>query len=95
MDGIKPPIFCHVAGMWAGAHAGLGIAVRTEMGLPAGCKVIHDSAVLPALPNVYIFLLTQKVTGSQAIERLIEILRDTLKGQLDDIAISDIKDTKA
>lgn len=74
-----------VAGMWAAAQAGLGITVRTEIGLPAGCSALTPSSGLPPLPDVAVFMLTRKKTPSPAVKRLIDILHDTITAQLSDI----------
>lgn len=74
-----------VAGMWAAAQAGLGITVRTEIGMPAGCKAFTTSSGLPALPDVQVFMLTYKKTPSAAVKRLIDILHETITAQLNDI----------
>jgi len=74
-----------VAGMWAAAQAGLGITVRTEIGMPPGCKALTSSSGLPALPDVQVFMLTHKKTPSAAVKRLIDILHETITAQLNDI----------
>jgi DNA-binding transcriptional LysR family regulator len=38
-----------LAGVWAAVGAGLGVTVRTAMGLPPNCKIL---AALPALPKI-------------------------------------------
>ena len=74
-----------VAGMWAAAQAGLGIAIRTEMGLPAGCMALPAGAGLPPLPEINIFMLINQKDRSPAVKLLIDVLHDTLTGQLKDI----------
>lgn len=74
-----------LAGLWAAAQAGLGITLRTEMGLPAGCKVLTRTSGLPALPVVHIFLLKQRKAASPAAGRLTEILLETLREQVEEI----------
>lgn len=74
-----------VAGMWAAAQAGLGITIRTEIGIPAGCRVLTASSGLPALPDIQVFILTHKETPAPAVKRLIDILHDTITAQLHDI----------
>jgi len=69
-----------LAGLWAAAQAGLGVTLRTETGLPAGCKVLHTG--LPALPTMHLFLLLQKQQPPAAVARLAAILEDTLKEQV-------------
>ncbi|PSL47884.1 DNA-binding transcriptional LysR family regulator [Chitinophaga niastensis] len=74
-----------VAGMWAAAQAGLGITIRTEMGLPAGCIPLSATAGLPPLSEVHIFMLTYQKSPSPAVKRLIDILRETLTEQVNEI----------
>lgn len=74
-----------VADMWAAAQAGLGITIRTEIGLPAGCRVLTPSSGLPPLPDIAVFMLTHKKAPSPAVKRLIDILHDTITAQLNDI----------
>ncbi|MEV4885948.1 LysR family transcriptional regulator [Chitinophaga ginsengisegetis] len=74
-----------VAGMWAAAQAGLGITIRTEMGLPTGCVALATTSGLPALPDVAVFMLTRKKTPSPAVKRLTDILFDTITAQVNDI----------
>ncbi|HEY9262893.1 LysR substrate-binding domain-containing protein [Chitinophaga sp.] len=74
-----------VAGMWAAAQAGLGITIRTEIGLPAGCRVLTPSSGLPPLPDVAVFMLMRKKTPSPAVKRLIDILHETITTQLNDL----------
>ncbi|TWF35856.1 DNA-binding transcriptional LysR family regulator [Chitinophaga polysaccharea] len=67
-----------LAGMWAAAQAGLGITIRTAMGLPTGCTVLNGTSGLPSLPDVEVFMLTYKKSPSKAVKRLIEILHETI-----------------
>ena len=74
-----------LAGLWAASQAGLGITVRTEIGMPAGCKALPVSAGLPPLPSLQIFLQQSAPTSSPALSRLEEILRDTIREQIQSI----------
>lgn len=71
-----------VAGMWAAARAGLGVTVRTEIGLPPDCKPLPASSRLPALPEIIVYLLIHRKKPSAAVIRLTEILQDTLAALL-------------
>lgn len=71
-----------LAGMWAAAQAGLGITIRTAMGLPAGCTILNSASGLPSLPDVEVFMLTYKKTPSKAVKRLIEILHETIAASI-------------
>ena len=68
-----------LSGLWAAAAAGLGVTIRTGLGLPPGLAALTPErglpAVLPALPLV----LTQADPDpSPAIVRLGEIVRDAV-----------------
>jgi DNA-binding transcriptional LysR family regulator len=71
-----------LAGLWAAAQAGLGVTIRTAIGLPPGCKVLPASAGMPPLPFLHLFLQQQKQHAAPAVERLTEILQETLREQV-------------
>lgn len=76
----------NVAGMWAAARAGLGITIRTQIGLPADCKPLPVSGSLPTLPHIFVFLLTASPKKASApVLRLTEIVHDTLSNELKDL----------
>ncbi|MBC9932876.1 LysR substrate-binding domain-containing protein [Chitinophaga qingshengii] len=76
----------NVAGMWAAAKAGLGITIRTPIGLPADCKLLPVSGTLPALPQITVYLLiAPRKKTSAAILRMIEIVQETLSAELKNI----------
>lgn len=68
-----------LSGIWAAVAAGLGITVRTRAGLPDGLRVRDD---LPKLPAVGLVLHHAEAKPSKAIERLAEIVRETVHGLL-------------
>lgn len=73
----------NVAGMWAAARAGLGITIRTQIGLPPDCKVLPVSRGLPALPQIFVYLLTApRKKNAAAAARLTAIVQDTLSSEL-------------
>lgn len=65
-----------LAGIWAGASAGLGVTVRTPIGLPAGLRILDtgDSA-LPPLSTLPLMLHRSEDVLSGATARLAEILQ--------------------
>ena len=67
-----------LAGLWAAAAAGLGVTIRTRVGMPAALGVLND---LPALPDIAL-TLHQAAGGTPAVERLKEILVQTLGDSL-------------
>ena len=66
-----------LSGVWAAVGAGLGITVRTGVGLPPQLKVLDG---LPALPTVGLNLHRAEARPSPAVRRLEEILSTHLDG---------------
>jgi DNA-binding transcriptional LysR family regulator len=69
-----------LAGLWAAAAAGLGVTVRTRIGLPAALVTIEPG--LPPLPRVPL-TLHALADAPPAVARLREILLDVLARGLD------------
>ena len=68
-----------LAGLWAATEAGLGVTLRTAIGLPRSLTVLKPaSSGLPALPEVQLTLCRKKRAGTVAVNRLSEILRETI-----------------
>ncbi len=72
-----------LAGLWAAADAGLGVTIRTRIGLPAGLTLLPAGreAGLPKLPRVALTLHRIAEAGP-AVVRLGEILLDVLAREL-------------
>lgn len=72
-----------LAGTWAAVTAGLGVSVRTPLGLPAGVRALTaKEAGLPALPMLGLALHRADAEPSPAVARLADILVDTLMPSL-------------
>jgi DNA-binding transcriptional LysR family regulator len=67
-----------LSGLWAAAAAGLGVTVRTPLGLPSPLTVLGKSNVLPKLPQIALSLYTAQPEPPQAVARLREILIEEL-----------------
>jgi DNA-binding transcriptional LysR family regulator len=67
-----------LAGLWAAASAGLGITVRTTLGLPPHLASLGEASDLPILPETSLSLYTSERSQSPAVARLREILLDEL-----------------
>jgi DNA-binding transcriptional LysR family regulator len=67
-----------LAGLWAAAAAGLGVTIRTRVGMPATVRVLHD---LPPLPDIAL-TLHRAAGGTPAVDRLRQILVQTLADSL-------------
>lgn len=74
-----------LSGLWAAAQAGLGITLRTEIGVPAGCRILPTGTGLPALPVMHFFLQQRKQPPSPALARLTDILVSTIKEQINNL----------
>jgi DNA-binding transcriptional LysR family regulator len=65
-----------LTGLWAAAEAGLGITVRSPIGVSPRLAVLNPrKAGLPALPKIGLFLHETESEPSAAIRRLREIIR--------------------
>lgn len=67
-----------LAGLWAGVKAGLGITIRTPEGLPQQLRVLDKSYRLPKLASVGLCLHAATSSPLPAVERLREVLLETL-----------------
>jgi DNA-binding transcriptional LysR family regulator len=67
-----------LAGLWAAASAGLGVTIRTRVGLPATLRILDG---LPVLPEI-VLTLHQTANSTPAVARLKEILMQTLTESL-------------
>jgi DNA-binding transcriptional LysR family regulator len=68
-----------LAGLWAAAQAGLGVTLRTSVGMPHGIAALDpDRSGLPALPAMPLALLAAEADPPPAVARLAEILRETV-----------------
>lgn len=61
-----------VAGIWAAVGAGLGITVRTRIGLPAHLQVLQELPALPPLGYVLHYASEQPAPAVLELARLIE-----------------------
>jgi DNA-binding transcriptional LysR family regulator len=67
-----------LSGLWAAAAAGLGITVRTALGLPPGLAVLDRTSGLPKLPNIPLFMFAADPHRGAAVTLLREIVCDEL-----------------
>lgn len=71
-----------LAGLWAATGAGLGVTLRTTIGLPPTLAVLKARSGLPLLPKVPLTLCRMKGDSTPAVKRLSEILRQTIAEQV-------------
>ena len=68
-----------LAGTWAAVKAGLGISVRTPLGVPADLRVLDATeAALPALPQLGLALYRSEADSTPAVARLAELILQRL-----------------
>jgi len=69
-----------LAGVWAATAAGLGLAVRTSLGLPANLRALgEDECGLPPLPSLAVKLHRAEAEPGAATQRLAAIVAETLR----------------
>jgi DNA-binding transcriptional LysR family regulator len=69
-----------LGGLWAATAAGLGVALRTEIGLPASVRALATGeAGLPAVPALGLALHRAEETPGPAAARLAEIILQELR----------------
>lgn len=77
-----------LSGLWAAAEAGLGVTIRTAIGLPKSLRMLEPAACgLPELPSIRLALHTAEAQPRAAVARLADILRETLFERLPPNAI--------
>lgn len=68
-----------LAGAWAATKAGLGVSVRTSLGLPKDVQVLDASAAnLPALPKLGLSLYRSEAEPRPVVTRLAELILQRL-----------------
>jgi|OM-RGC.v1.007200871 Transcriptional regulator len=65
-----------LAGIWSAVSAGLGMTVRTEVGMPD--DLISIDHELPSLPDLTLCALSSQVTPSEAALALNKVLKESL-----------------
>lgn len=69
-----------LASLWAAAGAGLGVTVRTAIGMPYDLVVLNPKATgLPTLPPISLSLHQAESEPTEAVARLKAILLDTIR----------------
>jgi DNA-binding transcriptional LysR family regulator len=72
-----------LAGLWAAVESGLGLAVRTPIGVPRHLALLGKAEKLPPLPTVSLVFIGSPDAQTPAVQLLQEILRDTVIGVVD------------
>jgi DNA-binding transcriptional LysR family regulator len=69
-----------LAGTWAAVKAGLGVSVRTPLGLPADVRALDaQDAHLPSLPQLGLALYRAEAEPEPAVARLAELILQRLR----------------
>jgi len=69
-----------LAGLWAAVESGLGLAVRTPIGVPRHLALLGKAEKLPALPTVSLVFIGAPGAQTPAASLLQDILRETVSG---------------
>lgn len=72
-----------LAGLWAAVESGLGLAVRTPIGVPRHLALLGKAEKLPPLPTASLVFIGPPDAQTPAVSLLQEILRDTVLGVVD------------
>lgn len=72
-----------LAGLWAAVEGGLGLAVRTPLGVPRHLSILGKAEKLPALPTVSLVFIGSGEAQTPAVQLLQEILRETVSSVVD------------
>jgi DNA-binding transcriptional LysR family regulator len=74
-----------LAGLWAAAEAGLGITLRTRIGVPKALATLDPgSAGLPSLPTMPLSLHQAEKEAKAGTARLAKIMRETITERIGD-----------
>ncbi|WP_454814142.1 LysR substrate-binding domain-containing protein [Labrys neptuniae] len=72
-----------LAGLWAAISSGLGVTLRTEIGLPSHLATLGEESGLPLrLPTLPLLLHRTQAQHNAATDRLSEIMRESLSQPL-------------
>jgi DNA-binding transcriptional LysR family regulator len=77
-------------GLWAAVDAGLGVTLRTALGLPPSLAVLDEDAGLPPAPTIALCVHDARRELTPAASRLKNILIDSLTATLAGISQAEI-----
>lgn len=67
-----------LSGLWAAVSAGLGVTIRTPLGLPSAVQVVSDGS-LPKLPQMHLAICAFPSAATPVTAELCSILRTVLQ----------------
>jgi DNA-binding transcriptional LysR family regulator len=77
-----------LGGLWAATAAGLGLTVRTPLGLPDKVRLLDPGeAGLPALPKLDLVLHRAEAEPSPATQRLASIVLQTVRSSIGELGL--------
>ena len=84
-DGFRSP---SLGGLWAATAAGLGVAVRTRIGLPRNVRPLKAAeGRLPPLPTLGLSLMRTETVPPPTIRRLAEIIEVSVRETVDALSL--------
>jgi DNA-binding transcriptional LysR family regulator len=85
-----------LGGLWAATAAGLGLTVRTPLGLPDKVRILgNGEAGLPVLPKLDLVLHRAEVEPSPATQRLAMIVLQTVRSSIGELGLLPIESVAA
>jgi DNA-binding transcriptional LysR family regulator len=76
-----------LGGLWAATAAGLGITLRTPVGLPAKVRpLVAEELALPELPGLGLVLHRAEAESAPAVARLAGLVRQSVSDVLGEVA---------
>ncbi|MGE5146551.1 MAG: LysR substrate-binding domain-containing protein [Candidatus Eiseniibacteriota bacterium] len=73
----------NLSGIWAGVSAGLGLTIRTSLGLSPGVRVLNDAELgLPALRSIALAIFRKDAALDPAAERLASVIAEEVTALL-------------
>lgn len=72
-----------VSGTWAAVEAGLGVTVRTPLGVPKGLTMNNRIAGLKSLPPIQLYMLSRQNEKSPVVKLLRDLLFSTLRRSME------------
>ena len=77
-----------LGGLWAATAAGLGVAVRTRIGLPRNVRPLKAAeGRLPPLPTLGLSLMRTETVPPPTIRRLAEIIEVSVRETVDALSL--------
>ena len=72
-----------LASLWGAVGAGLGVTVRTPLGLPPALRIVREAEGLPSLPSVALGLYTARADAvSQAASAVASVFTGVIDQSL-------------